>query len=185
MISLKVVVAWSMDIVLFFDAIGHQAICEFLKIYSRYTIFQNFSIFYFSINRICPILENSSSYKWSHCWNKVRCWHKSAIFEKENNVIGESRIWQPSVSGKSPRSHWRKCSLESPQKGLQNYKREPSGGPSELWPLRKWDLIYLKTHQSDRLHEDEGQLNAECNRIENENKRLKDEFLRLTIQYSG
>ena len=50
---------------------------------------------------------------------------------------------------------------------------------------RTRDLCYLKTSLSDRLHEDEGQLDAECNRIENENKRLKDEFLRLTIQYSG
>ena len=41
MITLKVVVAWSMDIVLFFDAIVHQAICKFWKIYSK--IFQNFS----------------------------------------------------------------------------------------------------------------------------------------------
>ena len=46
-------------------------------------------------------------------------------------------------------------------------------------------LEHLKIRQSDRLHEDEGQLDAECSRIENENKRLKDEFLRLTIQYSG
>ena len=43
----------------------------------------------------------------------------------------------------------------------------------------------MKALVSDRLDEDDGQLHAELTRIETENKRLKDEFLRLTIQYSG
>ena len=42
----------------------------------------------------------------------------------------------------------------------------------------------MKAHVSDRLNEDDGQLNAELTRVETENRRLKDEFLRLIIQYS-
>ena len=44
---------------------------------------------------------------------------------------------------------------------------------------------FLKPPVSDRLEEDEGHINDELNRIENENKRLKDEFIRLTIQFSA
>ena len=48
-----------------------------------------------------------------------------------------------------------------------------------------WISYSMKALVSDRLNQDDGQLNAELTRIETENKRLKDEFLRLTIQYSG
>ena len=44
---------------------------------------------------------------------------------------------------------------------------------------------FLKPSVSHRLEEDEGHINDELNRIENENRRLKDEFIRLTIQFSA